>query len=168
MTRRALFLCLAASALAACASVDSRTQSLTAAHASAIRDSVRAMLTSFERYSMNRQWDSVATLYVSDTTLRWIENGRVVMRSSAALERGLGSLPRTTSIVTTYDTLEITPVAPGVAAVLAFYHTTFVDSTRGNATFGGLLTMTIVHRPGGWQFLNGHTSSPPPARSAGN
>ena len=80
-----------------------------------------------------------------------------------ALEKGLGSLPPTTSIETTYDTLEITPIAPGVASVLAYYRTTFKDSIRGNATFGGLLTMTVVHRPSGWQFLNGHTSAPPKA-----
>jgi hypothetical protein len=163
MSRRALAVSLAVAVLAACATVESRDQALTPAHAAAIRDSVRAMLSTFQRYSANRQWDSVTTLYVADSTLRWIENGRVVMRSSAALEQGFGSLPKTTSIETTYDTLEITPVAPGVAAVLAYYHTTFKDSTRGNATFGGLLTMTIVHRPSGWQFLNGHTSSPPKA-----
>jgi hypothetical protein len=158
--RRALTVALAAGCVA-CTSADSRSPSLTAAHASAIRDSVRAMLATFQRYSATRQWDSVATLYIADSTLRWIENGRVVMRSSAALEQGLGSLPKTTSIETSYDTLEITPVAPGVASVLAYYHTTFKDSARGNATFGGLLTMTIVHRRRGWQFLNGHTSSPP-------
>ena len=158
--RRRRTIAFVACGLAACASVDSRNGSLTPAHASAIRDSVRAMLATFQRYSANRQWDSVATLYVPDSTLRWIENGRVVMRSRAALEQGLGSLPKTTSIETTYDTLEITPVAPGVASVLAYYHTTFRDSARGNATFGGLLTMTIVHRLRGWQFLNGHTSSP--------
>lgn len=61
----------------------------------------------------------------------------------------------------TYDTLEITPVSPGVASVLAYYHTTFKDAMRGNATFGGLLTMTIVHRGPRWQSPNGHTSSPP-------
>jgi hypothetical protein len=159
--KRVLAIAFAAGVLAACASPDSRTAALSIAHAAAIRDSVRAMLRAFQRYSANRQWDSVATLYVADSTLRWIENGRVVMCSSAALEHGLGSLPKTTSIETIYDTLEVTPVAPGVASALAHYHTTFKDSTRGNATFGGLLTMIIVHRPRGWQFLSGHTSTPP-------
>ena len=154
----------AAALVAGCSPADSREPSLAPAHVSAIRDSVRAMLGAFQRYSARRQFDSVAALYVSDSTLRWVENGRVVMRSSAALEQGLGSLPPTTSIETTYDTLEITPVAPGVASALTYYHTTFRDSTRGNATFGGLLTMTIVHRRHGWQFLNGHTSSVPPGR----
>ena len=84
-------------AVGACASADSREPPLTPAHASAIRDSVRAMLATFQRYSAHREWDSVATLYVSDSTLRWIEDGRVVMRSSTALEKGLRSLPSTSS-----------------------------------------------------------------------
>ena len=157
-----LALALAASmGIVACRTADSRETALTPTHSAALQDSIRTMLAAFQRYSAHRQWDSVATLYVPDSTLRWIENGRLVMRSRAALERGYGSLPPTTSIETSYDTLEITPLAPGVASVLAYYHTTFKDSTRGNATFGGLLTMTVVHRARGWQFQNGHTSSPP-------
>jgi hypothetical protein len=41
------------------------------------------------------------------------------------------------------------------------YTTTVKDST-GGYSFGGLLTMTFVHRPGGWRIINGHTSSPRP------
>lgn len=156
-------LALAAATAAGLAACDANTRSvaLSSEHSAAIRDSVRTMLATFQRLSASRQWDSVAALYVPDSTLRWIENGRVVMRSSALVKQTLGALPPTTSIETTYDTLEITPVAPGVASVLSYYHTTFNDSARGKATFGGLLTMTIVHRPEGWRFLNGHTSSPP-------
>jgi SnoaL-like domain len=161
--RRATFALCWSVLLLGCGSVDARDPSLPPSHAAAIRDSVHTMLAAFQRYSSARQWDSVATLYVADSSLRWIENGRLVMRSTASLEQALRSLPATTSIETVYDTLEITPIAPGVASVLAYYHTTFKDSTRGNATFGGLLTMTIVHQPGGWRFLNGHTSSPPKA-----
>jgi len=146
---------------AGCSAVDARDSSISPSHAAAIRDSVHTMLATFQRYTAARQWDSVATLYVADSSLRWIENGRLVMRSRTALEQMFRTLPPTTSIETVYDTLEITPVAPGAASVLAYYHTTFKDSARGNATFGGLLTMTVVHRPEGWRFLNGHTSSPP-------
>lgn len=156
-----LILALGAPLLLGCGSADGRGTVLSPTHAQAIRDSVHAMIAAFQRYSATRQWDSVAALYVTDSSLRWIENGRLVMQSRASLEQALKSLPPTTSIETTYDTLEITPVAPGAASVLAYYHTTFNDSTRGSATFGGLLTMTIVHRPEGWRFLNGHTSSPP-------
>jgi hypothetical protein len=154
-------LSLLAATSAACSAVDARDSLLSSAHAAAIRDSVHEMLSAFQRYSAARQWDSVASLYVADSSLRWIENGRLVMRSRTSLEQMFRSLPSTTSIETVYDTLEITPVAPGAASVLAYYHTTFKDSARGNATFGGLLTMTMVHRPEGWRFLNGHTSSPP-------
>lgn len=163
MSRRVPFGLCWSVLLLGCGSVDARDPSLPAPHAAAIRDSVHAMLTAFERYSAARQWDSVATLYVADSSLRWIENGRLVMRSRSALEQTLRSLPPTTSIETVYDTLEITPIAPGVASVLTYYHTTFKDSSHGNATFGGLLTMTIVHRPDGWRFLSGHASSPPKA-----
>ena len=161
MTTRRLTVSLLASAWAGCGAADARGSSLSASHAVAIRDSVHAMLAAFQHYSSSRQWDSVSSLYVADSSLRWIENGRLVMRSRTALEQSLRSLPPATSIETVYDTLEITPVAPGAASVLAYYHTTFRDSARGNASFGGLLTMTIVHRPEGWRFLNGHTSSPP-------
>src|SRR5262245_57269307 len=129
--RRYAGLAIITGAIMACAAGDSHGPMLTPEHSAAIRDSVRTMLATFQRYSATRRWDSVATLYVGDSALRWIENGRLVMRSSAALEKGLGALPPTTSIETTYDTLEITPVAPGVASVLTYYHTTFKDSALG-------------------------------------
>jgi hypothetical protein len=163
MTARRLRLSLLAwTVTIGCSTVDARDSTMSPLHAAAIRDNVHTMLTAFQRYSAARQWDSVATLYVADSALRWIENGRLVMRSKASLEQVFRLSP-TTSIETVYDTLEITPVVPGAASVLAYDHTTFKDSARGNATFGGLLTMTIVHRPEGWRFLSGHTSSPPKA-----
>ncbi|MGQ0643734.1 MAG: hypothetical protein ACT4P6_23545 [Gemmatimonadaceae bacterium] len=93
--------------------------------------------------------------------MRWIEDGQVRLRSNAALRGYYGALPLTTSLEMTFDSLEVTPVAPGAASVLTHYHTSVQDSTRGNFTFGGLLTMTIVHQPSGWRIVAGHTSSQP-------
>lgn len=137
------------------------TTQLTPAHAAAMRDSVQSMLDDFRRYAANRQYDSLIGLYVSDTTLRWIEDGQLRLRSSDALKGYYGALPGSTSIEMRYDSLEITPLKPGAASVLTWYRTTVKDSTRGDFTFGGLLTMTVVHENDGWRIANGHTSSPP-------
>ncbi len=153
---------LAATALiTAVVACDRREATLTPAHAAAIQDSVKAMLADFQRLSAARQYDSASSLYAEGAGFRWIENGEVRARSAAQIRKGLGAVPRTTRIETTFQDLDITPVAPGVALVITPYRTRFVDSAGGGFAFGGVLSMTIVHRPEGWRFLQGHTSSPP-------
>ena len=71
------------SVICACSS---GTSTLTIAHADAIRDSVQSMLDDFRRYAATRQYDSLIGLYVGDTTLRWIEDGQLRLRSSEALK----------------------------------------------------------------------------------
>ena len=151
---------IAASVISAVSACAPRQPALTPAHSAAIQDSVRTMLDDLRRYWAAKQWDSVTALYVGDSTLRWVEDGRVAMRSRATLQQGFAAIPPTTTVRTTYDSLEVTPVVAGVASVLASYHSTFTDTVHGNATFGGLLTMTVIHRPGGWRILTGHSSSP--------
>jgi hypothetical protein len=65
-------------------------------------------------------------------------------------------------VETTYADTEITPLAPGVAAVVTRFETRFADSTGADFGFEGSITATLVHRDGYWRFLQGHTSSAQP------
>jgi len=138
-----------------------RDSPMTTSHMVAMQDSLRATLEAFRRASSAKQWDSVSRMYADDSSFRWIEDGRIVARSATAIRKNFLGLPATTSIETSHDSVEFLPIAPGVAALTTRYTTTVKDST-GGYSFGGLLTMTFVHRPGGWRIINGHTSSPRP------
>lgn len=134
--------------------------SLTATHAAAMQDSVRAALTDYGRYAANAQWDSLVGLYSTDTSFRWIEDGS---RSHlAAVRRALTSMPPGMRVETTYDSTEVVPLAPGVAWLTTYYQTQFVGSTPP-VHFGGAISMMWAHEPNGWRIRGGQSGSPRPA-----
>lgn len=133
---------------------------LSVRHAAAMRDSLRTTLEAFRRATDGRQWDSVAAMYADDSTFRWIEDGRVVARSAAEIRQHLRATPPSVSIRTSYDSVEYLPTAPGVGGLTTQYRTTVRDSSGKGYTFGGILSLTLVHETGGWRILTGHTSSP--------
>jgi hypothetical protein len=65
----------------------------------------------------------------------------------------------TVQVETAYQDLQITPLGPGLAPVVTRFQTQIGDATAGGFSFGGMITMTLIHRPEGWRILNGHTSS---------
>ncbi len=133
---------------------------LTREHAAALRDSVAQVLTEHQRLSAAGQWDSVLGLFAADSSFRWVERGKVVARSREAIREELSRLPRGTRLVTSYEGTDITALAPGVAVVLTDFQTRLTDSAGAGFSFGGVLTVTMVHQPTGWKFLNGHASGP--------
>lgn len=137
---------------------------LAAGHAAAIRDSVTMTLEAFRRHSAARQWDSLTAIYDTEPGFRWLENGEVRYRSGAEIRQALSGVPATTRIVTSYQDTEILAVAPGIASVNTQFQTEFLDSTTAGFSFGGAISMTLVHRPEGWRIIAGHTSGPVPRR----
>ena len=133
---------------------------LTATASVAMQDSLKTTLDAFRRASSAGQWDSVSRMYADDSTFRWIEDGRVVARSATVLRQHLLAMPASTRVETSYDSVEYLPVAAGVGSVTTRYATAVKDSSGGGYSFGGVLTMTFVHRPNGWRIISGHTSSP--------
>ncbi|HET7038304.1 MAG TPA: hypothetical protein VFH97_00360, partial [Gemmatimonadales bacterium] len=69
---------------------------MTAAHAAAIRDSVRAVLEAHTRYSAAGQWDSLGGLYDDGADFRWMEQGVVQYRSAAQARHALTRVARGT------------------------------------------------------------------------
>lgn len=139
---------------------------LTAAHASAIEDSVRTTLDELLGYSAAGQWDSLLAIYDDSPGFQWVEQGRVVAKSVAEIRRGFASFPPGMRVVTTVHDAAIAAVAPGAASVVTGFETRMVDSTGKGFSFGGILVLTMVHRAGGWKILTGHSSSPSPAPAA--
>jgi hypothetical protein len=125
-----------------------------------MQDSVRETLSLFRRYAASSQWDSLSRLYADDESFRWVENGVVRYRSAAEVRQALMRLTSTMRIETTYQDTEILPIAPGLAAVVTRFQTRFGDPAAGGFTFGGAISMTLIHAAEGWRILGGHTSSP--------
>ena len=73
---------------------------MTASHAAAIRDSAQALLDTFQRYSAEGQWDSLAGLYANDADFRWLEQGVVQYRSPAQIREALHRVAPGTRIET--------------------------------------------------------------------
>jgi ketosteroid isomerase-like protein len=162
MLRRATLLIVVALGCAA------EPRALSDAHAAALRDSARTMLATFQRLSAAQQWDSVASLYAEDSTFWWAEQGTIRYRAGE-IRRALTGMPRGMRIETTYEGMEIVALAPGLASVMTRFQTRIGDSAAVAASFGGVVSMTLQHRAGGWRIISGHTSSPvagtgPPAR----
>lgn len=156
MTRSTSFLLLVS--VAGCASA---TSGLPQVHAAAIQDSIRTTLDAFRRHSTNRQWDSLAAMYAPDSSFRWIENGEVRYRSAGEIRTAFARLSSTMRIETTYRDTEIMPLAAGIASVLSRFETRFMDSTT-SFSFGGAISMVLMHRANGWKIVSGHSSAPIP------
>jgi SnoaL-like domain len=133
--------------------------SLPASHSAAIQDSVRSALATYQRYSAAGQWDSLLTLYTSDSTFRWIEDGR--RGGGAALRTALASLPAGVRVATTYDSMEIVALSPGVAALTTYYRTEFLGYPTP-VRFSGAISMVWAHEAAGWRIRSGHSSSATP------
>lgn len=137
-------------------------QSLSPGHAAAMRDSVHTALADLQRYSSSSQWDSMAALYDGDSGFRWVEEGKIVSHSAREISAKLNSFPAGMKVETEFTGLDIAPVAPGVASVVTGFQTSLVDASGGKVSFGGTLTMVLVHRTAGWRILTGHSSAPRP------
>jgi len=126
----------------------------------AIRQGVQATLDAYHELSAAGKWDALMRLYADDARFRWVTNGTVVARSVEEIHKGLSAQPAGSRAETTYQDVEITLLAPGVAQVATPYQTRLVDAKGGAFTFGGFLTMIFVERADGWKILSGHASSP--------
>jgi hypothetical protein len=133
---------------------------LSPARAAAICDSVGATLAAYRAASAAGRWDSVLTFYADDPDLRWVEEGKVVADSIADFRREFARLATGLRIETEYTGMVIAPLGPGAASVVTGFNTRFVDSTGTKFSFGGTMTVVMVHRGARWQFLTGHSSAP--------
>jgi hypothetical protein len=116
---------------------------------------VRVALGTYQRYTAASQWDSLVGLYRMDPGFAWIEDGRRF--GASAMRKGLTSTPSGVHVQTTYDSTDVEPLAPGLAALTAYYHTQFVGPMH--ADFSGAITMLWAHESAGWRIIGGHSST---------
>lgn len=138
---------------------------LTVSHSAAMRDSVSSLLTDFERYSANAQWDSLGSLYADSPEFVFLESGEIRYRTASAVREALRGVPTGTRIETRYEELAILPLAPGVAAVSGRFATRFINADGAQFEFGGVLSLVVQHEDAGWRIVAGHSSAPVPRGS---
>jgi len=137
-----------------------RAEELSEAQATAIRQGVQATLDAYAKLSAAGSWEALMRLYADEPRFRWMSNGTIVARSVDEIRKTFLALPPGSRFETTYQDVEITPLAPGVAQMAAPFQTRVVDPKSGGYAFGGFLTMILVERADGWKILSGHASSP--------
>ncbi len=165
----------AALALTACAP-QANSAVLTAAHRTAIIDSIRPVIAAWTDSMNHRDASGAARYYAADPAFRWIENGEVRYTSPAEVVTAMnGVFPSLRSFDLHLVEPTITPLAPGAASVTASFTQTMTD-TAGHVTgIAGAVSFTMVHGDSGWRILVGHASAlsvpqsgspgPPPARN---
>lgn len=130
------------------------------ARRAAITDSVRTTLDGFVAAMEAGDWERLAEFYADDPRFRWLEDGRVTYDSKEAIVTSLGDVGGSfTHGTLEYSDVEITPLAPGLAAFTAGFDQRLVGSDGGSFSFSGVMGATLIHEPDGWKFLNGHTST---------
>lgn len=141
---------------AACAPVP---PSFSAAHRSAIVDSVQVMLTSWRDAFNARDFARASSFYSGDPAFRWFENGELKFRSAKELGDSMKAEgPHFQALAMSLIEPEITPVAPGVAEVTSSFAEKITDMAGQSFGLAGAMSMTVVHGDSGWQFLVGHLS----------
>ncbi len=147
-------------ALATLACEPAGRDALTTEHASAIADSVQAVLAGYGEVVSAGDWDGAVSYYADDPRFQWWEDGRLAYSSVDEVRTAMRSLEATfkSSELKLSDT-RIVPLAPGVAAVNTLYQQTLTDTAGVSFSFGGAITLTTVHTSSGWKFLVGHAST---------
>lgn len=136
---------------------------LSQARSDAIEDSVVTFLSTWSEGVRTADWDRLIERYADDPAFTWVEDGQVRYRSRGALRTAFDQLHGQFSGART-DFLDpsITPLAPGLANVVAEFRTTLRRDGGEDVSFGGVMTMTAVHTDDGWKVLQGHASSGTP------
>lgn len=126
----------------------------------AVVDSVRATLDQFRAAVSAMDAERVASFYVADTTLRWIEDGELRYRSGQEVIEAFRSMEgEVTAISLSYDGTQITPLAPGVASVVTGFAQRITRRDGDEGGFAGASTMVMRSENGRWLFVSGHVSS---------
>jgi hypothetical protein len=126
---------------------------------SLVRDSVKALLHLFTDRMNAGDLAGAGALYSDDSTFSWVENGALRYPNAKSVRESLLTLKNIPKITLVYYETHVDVLAPGVATVRTEFSQTFYDQLKHGTTYGGFLTATLVHEPGGWKMRNGHTSS---------
>lgn len=157
---RATGVALALAPIAWACAPDAPENAFDEARRAAITDSVRATLDGFAAAMEVGDWERLVEFYADDPRFRWLEDGQVTYDSKAAIVTSLGDVGGSyTHGTLEYSDIEITPLAPGLAAFTAGFEQRLVGSDGGGFSFSGVMGATLVHGPDGWKFLTGHTST---------
>ncbi|MEP6572333.1 MAG: nuclear transport factor 2 family protein [Gemmatimonadota bacterium] len=157
---RVLTVCLVASTVLACSRAE--PVGLPAAHAAAIRDSVRATLVGYVNRFDAADWDSVGRFYLDDPGFIWAEDGQIGYHSVKQLRDAFRAFHTSTWTRMEFPDPEILALAPGSASVVTSFRQTVTDSTGRPFTVSGVMMLALLHQPGGWKFVSGHTSTEKP------
>ncbi|MGH7583533.1 MAG: nuclear transport factor 2 family protein [Gemmatimonadales bacterium] len=143
-------------ALAGCAT---RSTALSPPRRAAIADSVRTMLAAWRDAFNARDFARASSFYSDSSDFRWFENGDLKFHSAAQLrDTMLAEAATFRSLNMSLGDADVTPLAPGVAAVTATFTEMVADTAGQTMGFAGAVTATVIDEATGWRFLTGHTS----------
>ncbi|HEX3926917.1 MAG TPA: nuclear transport factor 2 family protein [Gemmatimonadales bacterium] len=138
---------------------------LTAAHRTAVIDSVRTMLDAWRGAMNQRDFARAVRFYSPGPDFRWLEDGEVRYTTRDELANAMLTLaPTLRAFDLSLEEPAITPLAPGTAVVTATFAQKMTDTSGRVHGVAGAVSLTVVHADSGWQIVVGQTSTlTPPA-----
>jgi hypothetical protein len=140
-------------------------RSLDARRAGAIQDSVRVFAATVAQ-GVSRDGPAAWRAYFVDgPAFFMVSEGKLVFPSGDSAARAIQGLTRVIARIELRwgDPLRVDPLAPGLAMLATPYQEILVDKAGHRMDEAGFFTGIAEHRPGGWQFRDGHWSVARPA-----
>lgn len=131
-------------------------------------EEVRAWLAEYQNAVASGHLSEILRFYSQEPGFHWIENGRVVYDSYAAVASAFEGLAEgVAGLSLQLRDIRVRPLAPGVAAITVSFRQVYVTAGEERSESTGILTAAVVEREDGWVFSSGHASSSPEAAAAG-
>ncbi len=140
------------------AACKTETERFTDVRRAAVADEVLATLDAYGASINSADFDMALTFYSEDSRFFWAEDGKVKYNSRADISAAFAELATYGKTKVEYGERIVTVLSPEVATLLVEHKTT-VASDRGEFSFSGLLTITLLKTGEDWKFVSGHTST---------
>ena len=136
---------------------------LDAAHAAAIRDSVRDLASAIA-HDLERDGPTAwLSYFVDGPEFFMASDGRVVFPSiDSATSFVQGFAPGIVHMELLWEDMRIAPLSPGAAVLGASYREVLTDTAGNDLRFHGYFTGVAVRTSAGWRLRDLHWSSPAP------
>ena len=121
---------------------------LTVARTTAVRDSVKALLSEFTERMNKSDMDGVAKLYSTDSSFFWIEGAAVRYQSAKDVRDALQTLKNVPQIELKFYETRVDVLSPTIANVHTEFSQSFMNGAGRGDTYGGYMTITVVREGG--------------------
>ena len=130
-------------------------------HRAALGDSVRQLMVTLASEVSAQGFTAWIPYLEQAERFVWTSDGKIEFPSADSLARFIRPFAATlTHTSLAFDTIKVSPLAPGVAQAAATYRELFVGQKHDTTRLAGVFIGVWVRTPAGWRLVSGHTSHP--------